>query len=235
MFHQGSYLRNYRAGVSMAGPVHGIGYTPKSKEDGPTANYATNIDDIVINTQGGVATVIPAGQGGAGLSKKQRRLLRRQEQQIGAIEKAKELPVLLTREPQGSSKVVDTKEIQIYTPSELKRIPNTTLSDTALGNNNFWPYVEETNDEPPIGSTSSDEMDTGKFDTLAINHGIELATLVTLLDDSIPILVRCQDQLREYTIKLFEGIDSSDKLKVFRALYELLPATATSDLAMNGL
>lgn len=235
IFHQGTYLRNYRPGASMAGPVHGIGYTPKPKEENPAPNYAANIDDLIINTNMGTATVVHTGQGGAGLSKKQKRLLRRQEQQMGATEKAKEPPVLLTQGPQGSSKDIDTKEIRIYTPSELKNIPNTTLSNTALGNNNFWPYVEGTDDELPIGSTSSDEMDTGKFDTLAINHGIELATLVTLLDDSIPILVRCQDQLREYTIKLFEGIEPSDKLKVFRALYELLPATATSDLAMNGL
>lgn len=74
-----------------------------------------------------------------------------------------------------------------------------------------------------------------EFDEIAINHGIDVAKAYAAIEMASTDLVGANAVLDRAVENLFQLVEEDRKIKVFRALAQLLPTKALQSLAQNGL
>lgn len=74
-----------------------------------------------------------------------------------------------------------------------------------------------------------------EYDEICINHGKTVADAYAVIDRASTDLVESEEILGRTVGNLFQLVEENKKLKIFRALAELLPRKALENLAANGL
>jgi PRTRC genetic system protein A len=73
-----------------------------------------------------------------------------------------------------------------------------------------------------------------EYDVLVCNHGKTVGDAYAIIDRFSTDLIESPEVLRKTVENLFQLVDDSEKIRVFRSLANVLPQTAIMDLAANG-
>jgi PRTRC genetic system protein A len=87
----------------------------------------------------------------------------------------------------------------------------------------------------PVTSAATSEEEMEEFDSIAINHGVEVARAYQAVDLASPVLANTPELISRSIGSMFEYIPEDQRLGLFRQLADQLPDKAKDDLAMYGL
>lgn len=73
------------------------------------------------------------------------------------------------------------------------------------------------------------------FDTIAVNHGVQVARAFTAIDNATTDLIHAPEVMKRCVSDMFNMLENSMKLKAFREMAECLSAADRDSLATNGL
>lgn len=94
---------------------------------------------------------------------------------------------------------------------------------------------EELLSESPLAGEDLGFKEDPRFDTMAINHGLDAATAYLHIEEIAPHLANAEELLCDSVASMFELVEGEARLRLFRNIAETLTESEKDDLAQNGL